>query len=194
MLHEDFLGTLFWVVNHHDPAVDVKQHRGTQEQSVRIVFLVSSMDIGGAERVATALCNAWAARGDQVTLVPTFSGCGHSPFEFEISSNVDLVYLADLVGTIGITPSLYLKRLWTLRTLMKEKKPDVVISFLPNVNVAAILSALFLSVPVICCERRETQGYCQQATGIGACSFPRFCQGFPHQISIVHLSTGTHLI
>lgn len=39
----------------------------------KILFLVSSMDSGGAERVATNLANAWAERGDQIILVATYS-------------------------------------------------------------------------------------------------------------------------
>lgn len=46
---------------------------------MKIIFRVSSLGAGGAERVATTLCNAWAERGDRVTLVPTFSG-GGKPF------------------------------------------------------------------------------------------------------------------
>lgn len=103
--------------------------------------------------MASTLCNAWADRGDRVILVPTYSG-GGKPF-YEVSKNVELVYLANLVGSIGKTPLLYIKRLIALRSLIKLEKPDVVISFLPNVNVAAIISTLFLPVPVICCERRN---------------------------------------
>ena len=43
---------------------------------MRILFLISSMHSGGAERVASTLANAWAARGDEVILMPTFSGRG----------------------------------------------------------------------------------------------------------------------
>ena len=38
-----------------------------------ILFLVSSMEGGGAERVAAILCNHWSECGFKVTLMPTFS-------------------------------------------------------------------------------------------------------------------------
>ncbi|EWM45726.1 putative glycosyltransferase domain protein [Bordetella holmesii 70147] len=38
------------------------------------MLAVSSMNAGGAERVAATLANAWAQRGDAVTLLPTYSG------------------------------------------------------------------------------------------------------------------------
>jgi GalNAc-alpha-(1->4)-GalNAc-alpha-(1->3)-diNAcBac-PP-undecaprenol alpha-1,4-N-acetyl-D-galactosaminyltransferase len=120
---------------------------------MKILFLISSLGAGGAERVATTLCNAWAARGDQVTLVPTFSG-GGEPF-YTVSANVELAYLSDIVGSRSKSILNYVRRFFGLRKLIRQKKPDVVIAFLPNVNVAAILSTLFIRVPVICCERRD---------------------------------------
>lgn len=120
---------------------------------MKIFFLVSSLGAGGAERVATTLCNAWVARGDQVTLVPTFSGGGRS--FYEVLNSVELIYLADLVRSNSKSPWNYVRRLVALRNLIANKNPDLVVSFLPNVNVAAILSTFLLTVPVICCERRD---------------------------------------
>ncbi len=46
----------------------------------RILFLVSSMEGGGAERVAALLCNDWVDAGYDVILMPTFSrgGAAHT--------------------------------------------------------------------------------------------------------------------
>ncbi len=120
---------------------------------MKICLLVSSLGNGGAERVATTLCNAWAERGDDVMLMPTFSGGGH-PFH-KVSSAVELVYLADRVGITKKHPWSYAKRIVALRNAIKEQSPDVVVSFLPNVNVAAVLSCSFLRIPLIICERRD---------------------------------------
>lgn len=121
--------------------------------AMKIILLTSSLNAGGAERVATVLCNAWAARGDTVTLVPTFSGGGTS--FYEISDEVETLYLADVVKARRKTPWTYAQRLFALRKLIQERDPDVVISFLPNVNVAAILSTFSLKIPVIVCERSD---------------------------------------
>jgi glycosyltransferase involved in cell wall biosynthesis len=45
------------------------------------------------------------------------------------------------------------KRLFALRGVIGEMRPDVVISFLTNVNVAALLSTWGLSIPTIVSER-----------------------------------------
>lgn len=124
---------------------------------MKIVFLVSSLNSGGAERVATTLCNAWAARGDRVTLIPTYSG-GGVPF-YELDSAVELIYLADEVGQKRKTLLGYLQRLITLRRLIKSRQPDVIVSFLPNVNVAAIVASAFLGIPLVVCERTDPSSY-----------------------------------
>lgn len=120
---------------------------------MNIVFLTSSLGSGGAERVATTLCNAWAARGDNVTLIPTFSG-GGQPF-YDVPDSIELIYLADVVGARHRSIIGYAKRIYALRKLIVEREPDVIISFLPNVNVAAVLVSSFLRIPLIISERRD---------------------------------------
>jgi GalNAc-alpha-(1->4)-GalNAc-alpha-(1->3)-diNAcBac-PP-undecaprenol alpha-1,4-N-acetyl-D-galactosaminyltransferase len=120
---------------------------------MRIVFLTSSLGSGGAERVATTLCNAWSDRGDEVILIPTYSG-GGTPF-YDIARNVELVYLAEIVGVKRKNILSFSQRIIALRKLIKQKAPDVIISFLPNVNVAAILSTVLLKAPLIISERRD---------------------------------------
>jgi GalNAc-alpha-(1->4)-GalNAc-alpha-(1->3)-diNAcBac-PP-undecaprenol alpha-1,4-N-acetyl-D-galactosaminyltransferase len=118
--------------------------------SNKILFLVSSMASGGAERVASILANAWTMRGDQVTLMPTFLECGDC--FYELSPDVRLIYLADLLSSRERTWANQIHRLRTLRRFIATERPDVIISFLSNVNVAAIIAALGLGIPVIACE------------------------------------------
>jgi len=120
---------------------------------MNILFLVSSMHAGGAERVASTLTNAWASRGDRVTLMPTFS-CRGDCF-YPLSSAVHLVYLTDLVSSRSRTWFDRVARLRTLRRFIIAEHPDIIVSFLSNVNVAAIIAAAGLGIPVIACERTD---------------------------------------
>lgn len=120
---------------------------------MKILLLTSSMGSGGAERVASVLSNAWAARGDKVTLMPTFSGRGEC--FYELSSCVRLFYLADLVSSRSRTLANQLARLHALRRFIVIEQPDVIVSFLPNVNVAVVVATLGLNIPVIICERTD---------------------------------------
>ncbi len=114
---------------------------------MKILFLTSSMHGGGAERVAALLSNAWSARGDTVILMPTFSGRGAC--SYVLDPRVEIDYLADHVnGARG-----KLRRLWALRRQIRERKPDIVVSFLTNVNVAALLAGVATGVPVVVSER-----------------------------------------
>jgi GalNAc-alpha-(1->4)-GalNAc-alpha-(1->3)-diNAcBac-PP-undecaprenol alpha-1,4-N-acetyl-D-galactosaminyltransferase len=109
------------------------------------------MGAGGAERVASILCNTWSEQGHSVTLMPTFSGRGDC--KYKIRDEVELVYLADLV-TLGLIPFLgKIIRVNALRKFILQDPPDVVISFQPHVNIAALLCSFRLPIPVIVCER-----------------------------------------
>jgi GalNAc-alpha-(1->4)-GalNAc-alpha-(1->3)-diNAcBac-PP-undecaprenol alpha-1,4-N-acetyl-D-galactosaminyltransferase len=118
---------------------------------MKILMLVSSMHAGGAERVAATLVNAWAERGDTVTLTPTYSSKGTC--FYPVSDKVTLAWLADIAGTRASGAMAAFKRLMALRKHIRDTKPDVVVSFLTNVNVAAILATRGLGVPLIVCER-----------------------------------------
>lgn len=117
----------------------------------RILFLVSSMQGGGAERVAALLSNHWAEQGHEVVLMPTFSGRGECLYALD--ERVRLDYLADRVGKRGRSVINQVRRFVALRKAMRETAPDVILSFLPHVNVAAILAASGLGVPVVVSER-----------------------------------------
>jgi GalNAc-alpha-(1->4)-GalNAc-alpha-(1->3)-diNAcBac-PP-undecaprenol alpha-1,4-N-acetyl-D-galactosaminyltransferase len=116
----------------------------------KIMLLVSSMQVGGAERTAANLANAWAARGDHVVLVITYSGAGEC--FYELAPGVDLRYLADRQGVHVRDLRSYLQRFRRLRRMIRDERPDVLVSFLTNVNVAAIVAASCLDVPVVVCE------------------------------------------
>jgi len=120
---------------------------------MKIIFLVSSFGSGGAERVASTLCNTWASRGDEVTLVQTYSGVCE-PF-YQLNREVQSLNLNRLVGEAASNSKQYLARLKALRYLIRQKKPDVVISFLPNVNIASLIATSFTGVPCIICERSD---------------------------------------
>lgn len=120
---------------------------------MKILFLVSSMNAGGAERVAATLANAWAGRGDSVTLTPTYTNRG-SCF-YSVSPDVELIWLADRIGSRRFPWITGLRKWRALRRLMREKKPDLIVSFLTNVNVMALLGARGLGARVIVCERTD---------------------------------------
>ena len=117
----------------------------------RIIFFVSSMHGGGAERVASLLCNYWVSEGHEILLVPTYSKRGSCLYPLD--SRIRLTYLADQVGHVGSGILNWFSRASALRTLLRKTAPVVAISFLTNVNVAVLLAARGLNTKVIVSER-----------------------------------------
>lgn len=118
---------------------------------MNILFFVSSMHSGGAERVAATLASAWAQRGDSVTLVCSYSGRGTC--FYPLHERVRIQWLADRMDRLRWAGPF--KKLWAVRRLVREARPDAVVSFLTNVNVTVLLATRGLTVPVIVCERTD---------------------------------------
>jgi glycosyltransferase involved in cell wall biosynthesis len=118
---------------------------------MNVLFFVSSLHAGGAERVATTLSSAWARRGDTVTLVPTFTGKGHC--FYRLNAAVQVVWLADRLGWLGCRLFPGVMKLFAIRRLIRETRPVVIVSFLTNVNVVVLLATRGMGVPIIVCER-----------------------------------------
>ena len=118
---------------------------------MKILFFVSSLNAGGAERVATTLANAWAGRGDEVVLAPTYL-TRHASF-YPVDDAVTLAWLADARGRWLSRALPGLGKWLQIRALIRDTRPDVVISFLTNVNVNVLIASAGMDVPVVVCER-----------------------------------------
>ena len=116
---------------------------------MRIALALSSMGGGGAERVAATLANQWSDDGHDVTIVATFSGRGE--VSYALNPSVGLEHLADQTTTrLSRSPP---GRLVQLRRTLMRLQPDIVLSFLTNVNVATILAMKGSGIPVVVSER-----------------------------------------
>src|SRR5690606_41598140 len=99
---------------------------------MRLLFLVSSMHGGGAERVAATLANAWARRGDGVILVCCYSGRGRCAQALDTA--VRLLWLADRVrGPAWLRP---LAKFAALRCLARECRHDRGLYYPDHVTLA----------------------------------------------------------
>ncbi len=119
----------------------------------KILFLMSCMHAGGAERVASILSNAWVSHGDEVILAITVFNRGEC--FYPLLPGVRLIYIADLVGNKDRTWLNSLNRLYAVRRLIIKEHPDVIVSFLHFVNVATVIASIGLKIPTIICERND---------------------------------------
>ena len=105
--------------------------------------------MGGAERAALNLANLWCDLGDEVVVMPTYSGGGSGSF-YPVCPKVRVCYLANVCESAAAFP-----RLLALKNFITDENFDVVVSFITNVNVAAIIAGLLAKVPIIVCERSD---------------------------------------
>lgn len=122
---------------------------------VRVTLVISSLDAGGAERVASTMANHWARGGHPVTVV-TFSAPSRAPF-YTLDPRVRRMPL----GVAGRSRSLAtavarnLNRARLVRRAIRQSRPDAVVSFLDATNVVTLLATRGLSVPVVVTEHRD---------------------------------------
>jgi len=119
---------------------------------VKLVLVIPSLDGGGAERVMTALANAWVDDGHTVTLVTLAAG---REDKYKLAAAVRRVALdvtgrsATPVDAIGHN----LTRIRALRRAINLAEPDAIISFLTRTNVLVLIAAGKLRSRVIVSER-----------------------------------------
>jgi len=119
----------------------------------RITLITSSLTCGGAEKNVALLANEWAKRGRSVSVI---SFDRHPPF-FQLDSAVHLVSTDITRGYRQLWKDFWTTphRLWRLRKVILETRPDVVISFMDINNLLTLLSARGLPIPIIVAERSD---------------------------------------
>ena len=121
---------------------------------MRLVFVISALSGGGAERVLVSLVKGLSARGHRITVVTVY---GRELDFFQLPAGVDRVALGLGKDTVGLVAKLSanVRRILALRRAIRAAKPDAVISFLGQTNVLALLAAAGLAVPVIVSEHTD---------------------------------------
>lgn len=115
------------------------------------------MGPGGAERVVSSLCNALQASGRQVSLW-TF---GRTDRDFyQVDAGVRRIGLG-LTGQSSGFSKLFanFRRVSRLRVLLREERPDVLVSFITQANITALFAAAGLDIPVVISERVDPRAH-----------------------------------
>jgi GalNAc-alpha-(1->4)-GalNAc-alpha-(1->3)-diNAcBac-PP-undecaprenol alpha-1,4-N-acetyl-D-galactosaminyltransferase len=117
-----------------------------------ILLVISSLSLGGAQRVLTHMANYWVGEGIKVSLISFENDSAHPLYS--LSPEVTHIPL-DIKGyspnrLMGIWNNF--KRISILRKGIKNSHPDIVISFLDITNVLALIATRGLNVPVIAME------------------------------------------
>lgn len=119
---------------------------------MKLLLVIPSLDGGGAERVMTALANAWVGDGHEVTLVTLAAGLDD---KYKLDAAVRRVAL-DVTGRSATPVDAIGHNLTRIRALRREislAEPDAVVSFLTRTNVLVLIAAGKLRGRVIVSER-----------------------------------------
>lgn len=120
---------------------------------MRLTFVSTSLELGGAQRTVSVLANSWARLGREVTVI-IFDQDDTPAYRLDPQ-----VKLRNLRVTNGRAANILQaisrnwKRLWRLRREIRNSRPDVVISFMDYTNVMTLLSTRGLHLPVIVSEQ-----------------------------------------
>jgi GalNAc-alpha-(1->4)-GalNAc-alpha-(1->3)-diNAcBac-PP-undecaprenol alpha-1,4-N-acetyl-D-galactosaminyltransferase len=125
------------------------------KSAVKIAFVIPTLGPGGAERVASLLCNFWAAQGHGVSLV-TFEAASSEPFQ-DIQDKVAIRRLNAFNSTRSIASLIRTntRRIVRLRLVLRRLHPDVIVAFMTEAAVIATCAAQGLNVPIVISERNQ---------------------------------------
>lgn len=120
----------------------------------RILLAVPSLSAGGAQRVVTEMANAWCGRGRRIAVVTLDSAANDF---FELSAGIDRVPLeATAESTTFLSAILHnVDRIRRIQRVIRSWRPDVIISFVDQMNVLTLLAARRTRVPVVVAERTD---------------------------------------
>lgn len=104
----------------------------------KIMFYINAIHHGGAERVMVNLTKQFADNGNECVLVTSFI----DEWEYQVSDNVKRISLfeKEISGVFKRNVRLVL----ALRRLIKQEKPDVLISFMAQPNYRALVACIGL--------------------------------------------------
>ncbi len=121
----------------------------------KVMFVISGLGAGGAERVISQIAAHWHELGTAVEIA-SFDAPGDAEFHHFAPE----IIRHRLGRSASGKPAGRLSKLHNmrdLRELLKRSRPDVVVSFLTKNNLLALIATSGLSIPVICCERNNPE-------------------------------------
>jgi glycosyltransferase involved in cell wall biosynthesis len=122
---------------------------------MRIAFVIPHFGTGGAERVASILCNYWITQGHSVCAI-TFDKVGAaSSYTLDERIRVHQTHSLNTQQNLLSRIATNARRISRIRGSLKAFRPDVILAFMTEANVVALWSAVGLGMPVIVSERNQ---------------------------------------
>lgn len=117
---------------------------------MKILFVISSLNGGGAERVLSLLANEFENRNNEVVIITRVKGIA-----YKLNENI---ICKSIFNEYSMTNIEKVKFYFKMIKIIKEEKPDIIISFMKGMNRKSILISRFLNIPIIVSEHINYKG------------------------------------
>ena len=122
------------------------------EEKKHIALFISTLRKGGSERVLVNLADYLTRQGFLVTMVTQYQGEAEYPLPEGVKRVFSEITQEETTENRALN---FYRRLCKLRAIWKREKPDVILSFIGKNNMMALLTSLFLKIPVVISVRGE---------------------------------------
>lgn len=115
---------------------------------MKILFCTSSMGKGGAERVISILSNNLIKDNEITILVNT-----NKNIAYKLDDSINIITLDKKYKKNSLIRNI--SRIKKTKKVLKEQKPDIIISFLPMPSFRIIIANIRMKIPVIISDRND---------------------------------------
>lgn len=112
-----------------------------------IVFVIGKLSNGGAERVISILANKFTRKCDVYIIVMS-----ENIIDYKLNENIKIICVSEEVNR-KFRIIKVMQKLLKLRKILKDIKPEVIISFLGDINIFSLLASIGMKSKIVVSER-----------------------------------------
>jgi GalNAc-alpha-(1->4)-GalNAc-alpha-(1->3)-diNAcBac-PP-undecaprenol alpha-1,4-N-acetyl-D-galactosaminyltransferase len=118
---------------------------------VKIAFIISSLDSGGAERVLSLMANYWVQKNYRIIIITL----GNSTPFYSLEDGIKIERLSLLKNSVSVFDAIAnnIERIKVIRKRLIKIDPDIVISFMTETNIISTIGCRIINKPIIIAER-----------------------------------------
>jgi GalNAc-alpha-(1->4)-GalNAc-alpha-(1->3)-diNAcBac-PP-undecaprenol alpha-1,4-N-acetyl-D-galactosaminyltransferase len=161
---------------------------------MKITFICSSLECGGAEKVLLFLLNKFNCLGFKTEVISLFDNNGNDFYNIPLETNYIKLNLSSINYSSFRKYKNLLNGILNLRSHLKQNRADIIISFLSWVNIITLIATINLGIPVVIREQSDPKNdnsnlffnFIRKSLYIFASKIillsPRFIEYFPQSI------------
>lgn len=130
----------------------MEQQKEKSHTELHIAMLIGALTKGGSERVMINLAEYFVGKGYRVTMVTQYKKENEYPLNESVKRVISDITEEETTGNRLVN---FKRRFCKLRTVWKEIRPDIILSFIGKNNMMAVLTSQFLHIPVVVSVRGE---------------------------------------